>query len=105
MRDGRDVVSFSEKWRGGKARWSIGTVHGFGVGVSCGSKEIQIVESFTVMQGRVMVVDINKKGVQCRIVHVYAQAEPGLRKDLFSKMDTCLLTRKAIIVGGSLTGL
>lgn len=47
---------------GGGARWSIGRVHGSGVRVLCGSKEIRIVESFTVMQERVMVVDIEKEG-------------------------------------------
>lgn len=100
LRDERDVALFTEEWKGGEASWSIGGVHGTGVGVLCGDKDIRIIESFTVIQGRVMVVDIDKNGTQCRIINVYAQVEHGLRKDLFQKMDTCFLTRKDIIVGG-----
>uniref|UniRef100_A0A669B355 CCHC-type domain-containing protein n=1 Tax=Oreochromis niloticus TaxID=8128 RepID=A0A669B355_ORENI len=49
--------------KGGEASWSIGGVHGSGVGVLCGDKDIRIIESFTVIQGRVMVVDIDKTGL------------------------------------------
>lgn len=98
LRDERDVVLSTEEWRGGEALWSVGGVHGSGI--LCGTKDIRIIESFTVIQRRVMVVDIDKNGTQYRIINVYAQVEPGLRKDLFLKMDNCLLTRKAIIVGG-----
>lgn len=100
LKDEGDVVVFTEEWRGGEASWSIGGVHGTGVGVLCGNKGIRIMESYTVIQGRVMVVDVEKNGTQCRIINVYAQVEHGLRRDLFQKLDTCFLTKKDIIVGG-----
>lgn len=100
LKDEGDVAVFTEEWRGGESAWSIGGVHGTGVGVLCGNQSVQIKESYTIIQGRVMVVDVEKNGMQSRIINVYAQVDPKLRRELFLKMDTCFMTRKNIIVGG-----
>lgn len=100
LKDEGDVAVFTEEWRGGESAWSIGGVHGTGVGVLCGNQSVQIKESYTIIQGRVMVVDVEKNGTQSRIINVYAQVDPKLRRELFLKMDTCFMTRKNIIVGG-----
>lgn len=100
LKDEKDVVIFSEQWRGGESAWSIGGVYGTGVGVLCGNKSIKIKESYTVIQGRVMVVDVEKNGVQSRIINVYAHVDPKQRRELLLSMDTCFITRKNIIVGG-----
>lgn len=55
------MLSYLLKNGGGDACWSVGNVHGSGIGVLCGNKEIRIEDSFTVVQGRVMCVDIKKK--------------------------------------------
>lgn len=85
LKDEGDVAVFTEEWRGGESAWSIGGVHGTGVGVLCGNKSIQIKESYTIIQGRVMVVDVEKSGMQSRIINVYAQVDPKLRRELFFK--------------------
>lgn len=100
LKDEGDIDLFTEEWRGGESAWSIGGVHGTGVGVLCGNKSIRIKESYTLIQGRVMVVDVEKSGMQNRIINVYAHVDPKLRRELLLKMDTCFMTRKNILVGG-----
>lgn len=78
----------------------MGSVHGSGIGVLCGDKEIRIVDSFTVVQGRVMCVDIKKRGFHCRVINIYGHTEPGPRRELLTNLDTCFMTSKKIIVGG-----
>lgn len=100
LKDEGDIDLFTEEWRGGESAWSIGGVHGTGVGVLCGNKSIRIKESYTLIQGRVMVVDVEKSGMQNRIINVYAHVDPKLRRELLLKMDTCFMTKKNILVGG-----
>lgn len=94
LKDEGDIDLFTEEWRGGESAWSIGGVHGTGVGVLCGNKSIRIKESYTLIQGRVMVVDVEKSGMQNRIINVYAHVDPMLRRELLLKMDTCFMTKK-----------
>lgn len=58
---------------------------------------------FSVIQGRVMVVDIKKAGFQCCVVNIYAHAESRARRELFAGLDICLMTSNVIIAGGDLT--
>lgn len=59
------------------------------MGVLCGRKNIQIIDMFSVIQGRVMVVDIKKAGFQCHVVNIYAHAEPRARRELIAGLDIC----------------
>lgn len=102
LRDEGDVLLFTEEWGGGEAVWSVGSVYGSGVGVLCGRKSIKIIDTFSVIQGRVLVVDIKKAGLQCRVVNIYAHAEPRAHRELFAGLDICFMTSKVTFVGGDL---
>lgn len=60
LRDEDDALLFTKEWKGGEAAWSVGSVYGSGVGVLCGKRSIQIMDTFSVIQGRVLVVDFKK---------------------------------------------
>lgn len=85
-----------------EAAWSVGSIHGSGVGVLCGRKSIQIIDMFSVIQGRVMVVDIRKAGFQCRVVNICAHAVPRAHRELFGGLDICFMMSNVIITGGDL---
>lgn len=57
LRDGDDVRRFSKEWVRGESRWGIGGVHSTGVGILFGGREFKIVNCFSVVQGRVLLVD------------------------------------------------
>lgn len=71
-----DVKGFTKEWVKGDSRWSIGGVHSSGVGTLSGNVEVKIVGSFSVIQGRVLVTDVDWKGKSLRVVNIYAHAAP-----------------------------
>lgn len=99
LSDEDDALLFTKEWKGGEAAWSV---YGSGVGVLCGKKSIQITDTFSVIQGRVLVVDFKKAGIHRRVVNIYAHAEPRARRELFSGLDICFMTSNVIYVGGDL---
>lgn len=95
-----DVKGFTKEWVKGDSRWSIGGVHSSGVGTLSGNVEVKIVGSFSVIQGRVLVTDVDWKGKSLRVVNIYAHAAPKERNELFLKLDTVFMTNRHVIVGG-----
>lgn len=100
LKDDNDVSLFSREWVKGDSRWSIGGVHSTGVGVLCGDGETRIVGSFSVVQGRVLVLDIEWRGRSLRVVNVYANVESKRRNELFENLDTVFMTNSQVILGG-----
>ena len=83
LRDGEDCKRFSKEWSRGEARWGMGGVHSTGVGVLFGGWDFTIVSCFSVVQGKVLRVDFDWRGVKFRLVNVYAPADPVGRRELF----------------------
>lgn len=52
------------------------------------------------IQGRVLVTDIEWKGMGLRVVNIYAHAPQKERSELFLKSDTVFMTNRHVIVGG-----
>lgn len=100
LKDGGDVREFSEGWLKGESRWGVGGVHSSGVGILFGNKDFQVRDSFSVVQGRVLVVDALWRGVFFRFINVYAPAEPKGRKALFIALMEVCVTNKVVVLGG-----
>ena len=100
LRDGGDVGVFSGGWLKGESRWGVGGVHSSGVGVLFGDQDFHVSGSFSVVQGRVLVVDAEWRGVYFRFINVYAPAEPRGRKDLFLALPEVCVTNRVVVLGG-----
>lgn len=71
LRDGGDVVRFKREWDKGESVWGIGGVHSSGVGILFGNREVKVEDTFVVMQGRVLGVDVTLRDCRYRLVVVY----------------------------------
>lgn len=100
LRDAQDIKKFTKEWGKGESRWGVGGVHSTGVGILFGRREFKIEQCFSVVQGRVLLVDFVWKGVKFRVTNVYAPSDPVGRKDLFLGLDTILCTNRTLILGG-----
>ena len=100
LKDEEDVKLFSKEWTKGDSRWSIGGVHSSGVGTLSGNQEVHFVGSFSVVQGRVLVTDIDWKGMGLRVLNIYAHASPKERRELFLSLDTVFMTNRHVVIGG-----
>lgn len=100
LRDSGDISLFSKEWGRGESRWSVGGVHSTGVGILFGDRDIKVIDGFSLVQGRVLVVDGDWRGQRLRFINVYAPSEPGLRKDLLVGLGTVCMTNRHIILGG-----
>lgn len=66
-------------------------VHSSEVGILFGDRDFCVVGSFSVIQGRVLVVDADWRGAKFRFVNIYAPAEPRGRKYIFLALpDVCV---------------
>lgn len=101
LKSEKDKVNFSREWVKGESRWSIGGVHSSGVGLLCGNnREIEILNSFSFVHGRALVVDINWRNNQLRIINIYAHTDPAARKELLKSLDTCFMTNRLVCIAG-----
>lgn len=100
LRDMGDVPVFSKEWAKGESRWGIGGVHSSGVGILFGDRDFCVVGSFSVIQGRVLVVDADWRGAKFRFINIYAPAEPRGRKDLFLALPDICVTNRTVVLGG-----
>lgn len=74
----------SPLYRGGGPFWGEGVVK------NC----------FSVVQGRVLLVDFDWRGFKFRLLNVYAPADPVGRRELVSGLDVVLCTTRFLILGG-----
>ena len=92
LKDGGDVRVFSDGWKRGDSR--------SGVGILFGDRDFHVSGSFSVVQGRALVVDADWRGVYFRFIIVYAPAEPQGRRDLFLTLPNVCVTNRVLVVGG-----
>ena len=100
LKDGGDVRIFSEGWKRGDTRWVVVGVHSSGLGILFGERDFHVSGSFSVVQGRALVVDADWRGVYFRFINVYAPAEPQGRRDLFLALPDVCVTNRVLVVGG-----
>ena len=100
LRDGRDVGVFARGWGRGESCWGVGGVHSSGVGILFGDRGFRVSGSFSVVQGRVLVVDATWRGVSFRFVNVYAPAQRRERKGFFVALADVCVTNRVLILGG-----
>lgn len=100
LKDGGDAQVFSGEWSRGESRWGVGGVHSSGVGVLFGCRDFHLSGCFSVVQGRVLVVDAEWRGVHLRFINVYAPVESQGRKDLFLALPDICVTNRIVVLGG-----
>ena len=77
-----------------------GGVHSTGVGILFGERDFVVEAEHTVMQGRVVAMDISYRGLRFRVVGVYGPQGGAGRREMMMLLAPFLLTNRQLIVGG-----
>ena len=72
----------------------------WGVGILFGDRDFRVSGSFSVVQGRVLVVDAAWRGVSFRFINVYAPAHRRERKGVFLALADVCVTDRVLVLGG-----
>ena len=100
LRSQEEGKRFSLEWTRGFSFWSVGGVHSSGVGILFGGRDVSIVNVFSFVQGRVLVVDGDWRGEKFRFINVYAPAAIARRKDFFLGLEQVCATSRWVVMGG-----
>lgn len=100
LKDASDIDLYTKEWGMGESRWSVGGVHSSGVGVLLKDKEMEVVQSFSVVPGRILSMDVNWRGQKLRMINVYAPTDMASRKECFLVLQDLFVTNRHIIMGG-----
>ena len=100
LRDGGDVSRFKREWDKGESVWGIGGVHSSGVGILCGHREVKEEDSFVVMQGRVIGVDVTIRDCKFRLVVVYGPQVVADRREMVDCLTPLCVTNRKLVIGG-----
>lgn len=71
-------------------------------GYSMWKERSKIVSSFSLVQGRVLMVDIDWAEEKFRLINTYANTEPKARKEMYNDMDAAFMTNRTIIWAGDM---
>lgn len=91
---------FAKEWTKGLSAWGVGGVHSTGVGVLFRGWDFSVLETFSVVQGRVLGVDADWRGLRFRFICVYAPADRGGRREVFRDIEPVCFTNRILVLGG-----
>ncbi|KAL2080684.1 hypothetical protein ACEWY4_024477 [Coilia grayii] len=95
-----DVRALQEGWTGGPSVWGGGNVRADGVGILFRGWDFTMHVVWEVVAGRVLCVDAGWRGVQLRLIYVYAPCVPGERRRVFAEVAPLLHTSRLVVLGG-----
>ncbi|KAL2080678.1 hypothetical protein ACEWY4_024484 [Coilia grayii] len=95
-----DVRALQEGWTGGPSVWGGGNVRADGVGILFRGWDFTMHVVWEVVAGRVLCVDAGWRGVQLRLINVYAPCVPGERRRVFAEVAPLLHTSRLVVLGG-----
>uniref|UniRef100_A0A8K9V1F6 Reverse transcriptase domain-containing protein n=1 Tax=Oncorhynchus mykiss TaxID=8022 RepID=A0A8K9V1F6_ONCMY len=100
LRDGGDVCRFKREWDKGESFWGIGGVHSTGVGILCGHREVKIENTFVIMQGRVLGIDVKFREARYRLIGVYGPQVAAYRREMVDCLAPLCVTNRHLVIGG-----
>lgn len=96
-----NYAKFEKRWVYGQSVWSGDNQNRFsGVGVLFNNRTFNIENVETVVDGRVLLVDVERCGVKFRIINVYGYTDKKERTALFQTLQPFLCSRRNIVMRG-----
>lgn len=93
-----NYAKFAKRWTYGQSFWSGGNQNRMsGVGFLFNNKTINIENVEVVVDGRALLIDVEKNGSKFRIINVYGHTDMKERTALFQTLQPFLCNRRQIL--------
>ena len=94
------MCRFKREWDKGESFWGIRGVHSTGVGILCGHREVKIENTFVIMQGRVLGIDVKFREARYRLIGVYGPQVAADRREMVDCLAPLCVTNRHLVIGG-----